>query len=302
LLPEEYSSYVRWLIVQPLSAHTIRAYRSRVRHFVEYLNEKDATVLLARCPGSDYYQELLANRIVQYKQFLKESLQLKASTINNTLIAIDHFLAFLGAEKLGVQRESRSKSPFKVLNAEQEERFFRAIDVCKSNRNKAIAILFYSVGLKLNECVALDLADVRLDMHSGALCIGMQAERKSNPGKQPRIVLLTDHAQDYLRNWIGERRAKFGEAHSDSALFVNQNGARLTCAGIDYIVRKLGWSARLELSAQVLRHTCLTKLVTSTMDLSAVAQLGGYKNLKTSRRYAQLSLTSQSAFIQSAIG
>jgi len=42
----------------------------------------------------------------------------------------------------------------------------------------------------------------------------------------------------------------------------------------------------LELSAHVLRHTCLTNLVRGGNDLVLVAEIAGHKRLETTRRYS----------------
>ena len=50
------------------------------------------------------------------------------------------------------------------------------------------------------------------------------------------------------------------------------------------IIRRIGVDARLELSAHVLRHTCLTNLVRSGNDLVLVAEIAGHKREDTTRR------------------
>ena len=52
------------------------------------------------------------------------------------------------------------------------------------------------------------------------------------------------------------------------------------------VVRKIGALAGLELSAHVLRHTCVTNLVRAGNDLVLVAELAGHRRLETTRRYS----------------
>ena len=56
------------------------------------------------------------------------------------------------------------------------------------------------------------------------------------------------------------------------------------------MIRQLGQDANLELSAHVLRHTCLTNLVRGGNDLVLVAEIAGHKRLETTRRYSLPSL------------
>ncbi|MBW3607978.1 MAG: tyrosine-type recombinase/integrase, partial [Actinobacteria bacterium] len=52
------------------------------------------------------------------------------------------------------------------------------------------------------------------------------------------------------------------------------------------VVRKVARAAGLELSAHVLRHTCITKLVRRGSDVVLVAELAGHRRLETTRRYS----------------
>jgi site-specific recombinase XerD len=51
-------------------------------------------------------------------------------------------------------------------------------------------------------------------------------------------------------------------------------------------VRAVATRAGLELSAHVLRHTCVTNLGRSGNDLVLVAELAGHRRLETTRRYS----------------
>ena len=51
-------------------------------------------------------------------------------------------------------------------------------------------------------------------------------------------------------------------------------------------MRKIAGRAGLELSAHVLRHTCITKLMRAGNDIVLVAELAGHRRLETTRRYS----------------
>lgn len=59
----------------------------------------------------------------------------------------------------------------------------------------------------------------------------------------------------------------------------------MSTSALDLIVRKVSQDAGIEISAHVLRHTCLTNLVRGGNDLVLVAEIGGHKRLETTRRY-----------------
>ena len=95
--------------------------------------------------------------------------------------------------------------------------------------------------------------------------------------------------RETLRTWLKERARRFPQI-SESALYLNLKGRRLSTRAIDLVLRQIGADAKLELSAHVLRHTCLTNLVRRGNDLVLVAEVAGHKRLETTRRYSLPSL------------
>jgi site-specific recombinase XerD len=75
-----------------------------------------------------------------------------------------------------------------------------------------------------------------------------------------------------------------GFAGLRSDLLSQSQRKRLSARAIDLIIRHIGADAHLELSASVLRHTCLTNLVRRGNDLVLVAEIAGDKRLETTRR------------------
>ena len=71
----------------------------------------------------------------------------------------------------------------------------------------------------------------------------------------------------------------------EPALFLNPQGRRMSTAGLDQIVRKVGDACGLPVSAHRLRHTLLTNRVRNKTDLVIVAEIGWHKKLETTRQY-----------------
>jgi site-specific recombinase XerD len=97
-----------------------------------------------------------------------------------------------------------------------------------------------------------------------------------------REVPLNRPCRAALEPWLTGRQADDGGA----ALFVGPRGGRLTARSVDRVVRGVAARAGLELSAHVLRHTCVTNLVRGGNDLVLVAELAGHRRLETTRRYS----------------
>jgi integrase/recombinase XerC len=69
------------------------------------------------------------------------------------------------------------------------------------------------------------------------------------------------------------------------AVFVGRSGRRLSKRSVDDVVRGRGEDAGVKLSAHILRHTFLARLVRQG-DLVLAAELAGHRRLETTRRYS----------------
>ncbi|MCA1680659.1 MAG: tyrosine-type recombinase/integrase [Actinobacteria bacterium] len=96
-----------------------------------------------------------------------------------------------------------------------------------------------------------------------------------------------------LEAWL-KVRAKHVDA-GEPALFVGPQGRRLSAHAVDLVIRKAAARAGLQLSAHVLRHTCVTNLVRDGNDIVLVAELAGHQRLETTRRYSLLSAADRQA-------
>ncbi len=99
-----------------------------------------------------------------------------------------------------------------------------------------------------------------------------------------REVALNALVRAVLEEWVKERggRAPDGEP----ALFVSLKGTRISPRAADSAIRRVASDGGLELSAHVLRHTCLTNLVRQGEDLVMVAEIAGHVRIETTRRYS----------------
>ncbi len=263
-----------WLDRQPLAAKTRTAYRLQVHQYGAYLAQRPSTT------DDPLYTPFVRDYIVRdYKTYLKIERQAKPTSVNLALAAIDHFYQFIGNDRPHVQRESLPTQAPRALKPEEQKAVLRAIERTSSARDKAITQLLFYTAIRLGECVALDLDDVRVSARKGVVII------RSGKGDTYREVPLNAEVREALRVWLKERNKRFSQT-SDTAFFLNASGKRLSARAIDLVIRRIGVDARLELSAHVLRHTCLTNLVRGGNDLVLVAEIAGHKRLETTRRYS----------------
>lgn len=269
-----FSDYKTWLSKQPLSVHTRRAYRTQVRQFCIYLDQID------REYGDPLEDEHARNYAVRdYKSYLKVVRKRKPATVNSALAAIDNFYRFLQMSPADVKREDLPQQAPRALTEDEQKRFLRAVERSPSIRDQAIASLLFYTGLRIGECAALNQDDVLISARKGTVIV-RQGKRDSY-----REIPLNANARNALDAWATNRQGLFPVSKNE-AFFLNRRGGRLSARAIDMVLRKLSEEADVNLSAHILRHTCITNLVRNGTDLVLVAEIAGHRRLETTQRYS----------------
>jgi site-specific recombinase XerD len=175
-----------------------------------------------------------------------------------------------------VHREELPQAAPLSLPREAQIGFLRAVERHKFNRDRAIALLLYHTAVRVTECVSLNLDDVLISARKGKVIV------RSSKGDMYREVPLNADARKAVKAWLDAR----GTASTESALFLNRRGGRLSTRSVHNIVSRFGRDAGLSISAHTLRHTCLTNLVRNGNDTVLVAEIAGHRRIETMRRYS----------------
>jgi site-specific recombinase XerD len=266
------AAYLRWLQGRPLAARSREAYAHQVRRYLSWLGDRSPVDgdPLAESDARDW-------AVRDYKRHLKAVQRWKPASVNLALAALDSFYTQLGLGRPIVRREQLSKSAPRAITEEQQRRLLRIAERARA-RDRAIIVMLLYTGLRLAELVALDVDDVKMTARKGLVIV------RSGKGDAYREVPLNALVRQVLEEWIGERakRAPDGER----AFFLGRGGRRLSKRSVDDVVRRLGDDAGVKLSAHILRHTFLTRMVRQGSDLVLVAELAGHRRLETTRRYS----------------
>ncbi len=271
---QQLAAYQTWLERQPVSTRTRQAYATNVGRFCGWL---------AAIPF-EYGDPLVETHARDYavrdfKAHLKTVGRAAPSSVNLALAAVDHFYRFLGLGPAQVRREQLPAQAPRALDSDEQRRLLRAAERTPVVRDRAIVRLLFYAGLRLGECAALDLDDLRLSARKGHVVV------RSGKGDAYREVPLHHDARTALGEWLAQRSARFPHS-GEKALWLSRLGRRLSARSIDAVVRQLGRDVGIDLSPHDLRHTCFTNLVRAGVDLVLVAELAGHKRLETTRRYA----------------
>lgn len=169
------------------------------------------------------------------------------------------------------------KLPKTLPKVPSEEQTGAVLDAEHPERDQAILELLYGCGLRVSECVGLNVED--LDRSERWL-------RVRGKGRKERQVPYAQKAAEALERYLAVREAR------EPALFVNRRGTRLTARSVQLLVKHHGRmvTGDSSLHPHALRHAYATHLLSDGADLRAIQELLGHAQLSTTQRYTQVSL------------
>lgn len=277
---------------QPLAERSQRAYRAQVRSYVLWLAST------GRGPTALSDPRVRDSAVREYKRHVKAARRWAPTSVNQALAAIDNFYRSLNQGAPNVAREDLPPAAPRALDEAEQRALLRSIERCPSARDRAIATVFLYTAVRLSELAALDLADVSMSARRGRVKVRL------GKGDAYREVPLNSATRTALEEWLAARQGQIDRskrAHDPNALWLSRSGARLSARAIDSVVRALAADARLDASAHLLRHTCLTNLVRSGTDVVLVAELAGHRRLDTTRRYSLPSEADRDAAVEALL-
>lgn len=257
----------RYLTSPALSDSTRRAYRVDVEEFASWLESRGTSL-----------DEVDVRTLAEYAADLggaragRSPRRLAPTTIARKLAAVRSFLRFtLGPARVPDARLAPRRPrrlPVAPTLEEVDAEFERlGSEEPLAIRNRALAELIYSAGLRSREAVELDLADVDFDS---------EAVRVLGKGGKERVVPLGEEAAYRLGRWLQVRPQLAGGA--ENALFISARGRRLDTSTV----------RRLLPHPHRFRHAFATHLLEGGADLRTIQELLGHSSLSTTQVYSHV--------------
>jgi site-specific recombinase XerD len=258
----------RFLSSPSLAEATRRAYRVDVEEFASWLRRNgtaledvDIRVLAA------YAAELGAARPGRKPR------RLAPATVSRKLAAVRAFLRFsLGSSRVpdGSLAPRRTR---RLPDAPQADEVNATLETLNGEgpialRNRALVELVYSAGLRSQEAVDLDLADVDFEQ---------EAVHVRGKGGKERVVPLGEEAAHVLARYLQDARPALAQGAND-ALFLSARGRRLDTSTL----------RRLVPHPHRLRHAFATHLLEGGADLRTIQELLGHSSLSTTQMYSHV--------------
>lgn len=145
-------------------------------------------------------------------------------------------------------------------------------------RDLAILTLLLGTGIRVSECVGIDIND--LDFKND----GLKIHRK---GGKEVILYFGDEVEEALLNYLEERKAIFPCEGHENALFLSLQKKRISVRSVEKLVKKYTQSvtALKHITPHKLRSTFGTQLYQETGDIYLVADVLGHSDVNTTRKH-----------------
>lgn len=145
-------------------------------------------------------------------------------------------------------------------------------------RDLALLTLMLSTGIRISECVGLDMHDIDFENTS------IRIIRK---GGKEAIVYFSDEACEPLQAYLEERKKIEAAPGSENALFLSSHKTRINVRSVQNMVKKYSRSAvpLKHITPHKLRSTFGTALYQETSDIYLVADVLGHSDVNTTRKH-----------------
>jgi len=304
-LPKYVKTFFRG-IQQTHSSRSRLIYARDIKNFFEYILEvyTDANLNSFMDISLDILSNLDAEFIIDYMDYLQKYEKNgriytnNRSTIKRKLASISVFYKYL--YKHGhVTQNPISKVDFPKLHSKEIIRmepnevasFLDNVEFGSNltlkqqtyhtktkTRDLALLTLMLSTGIRISECVGLDMNDV--DFNNTCIKI-------TRKGGKEQLVYFSDEAAISLKDYIEERKKIEPLTGHSNALFLSTQKKRISVRTVENLVKKYaqGSVPLKKITPHKLRSTYGTSLYQETDDIYLVADVLGHSDVNTTKKH-----------------
>ena len=144
-------------------------------------------------------------------------------------------------------------------------------------RDNAIISLFLTTGIRVNECVGLNVDDINFNLNSF---------RVTRKGGNQVILYFGEETAEILKNYLLYRDT-LQIPKEEQALFISSQKKRMSVRSMEYLVKKYAKVATplKKITPHKLRSTYGTNLYRETKDIYIVAEVLGHKDVNTTKKH-----------------
>ncbi len=282
---------------------SVKSYRDTLKLFLAYVAEVNHRPI-TRLSLAD----LSAQKVLDFLHMIEVQRHNHAPTRNQRLAALHTFYRFLAlehpemlaeAERVEAIPNKRAPPPqTRYLERDEIDRLFKSLAVggALALRDRALLMLLYNTGARVQEVVELRVGDVDLKGTLRVRLHGKGDKWRSCPLWPQTATLLNE--LDTVK--AGDQQAP---------LFVSRRHQALTRFGIYKLVKRhtqqlfeSGTSGHDGgISPHVLRHTCAVHLLESGVEVNVIRAWLGHVSIDTTNRYAEITLRTKQAALAACL-
>ena len=145
-------------------------------------------------------------------------------------------------------------------------------------RDLALVTLLLGTGIRVSECVGLDLSDIDFSNN------GLRIHRK---GGYETIIYFGEEVEKALKDYLELREEITPIEGHENALFLSLQNRRITVRAVENLVKKYARTVTTlkKITPHKLRSTYGTALYEETGDIYLVADVLGHKDVNTTRKH-----------------
>lgn len=145
-------------------------------------------------------------------------------------------------------------------------------------RDLALMTLLLGTGIRVSECVGLDINDIDFDNN------GIKIRRK---GGYEVVVYFGEEVREALLEYLEERKKQNPAEGHTNALFLSMQMKRLNVRSVENLVKKYASTVTKlkKITPHKLRSTYGTSLYRETGDIYLVADVLGHKDVNTTKKH-----------------
>lgn len=145
-------------------------------------------------------------------------------------------------------------------------------------RDVALLTLLLGTGIRVSECIGLDIQDINFDVG------GIKIRRK---GGYESVIYFGEEVEEALLDYLEQRKSVIPETGHENALFLSLQNRRMSVRSVENLVKK--YASRVtslkKITPHKLRSTYGTNLYQETGDIYLVADVLGHKDVNTTRKH-----------------
>lgn len=145
-------------------------------------------------------------------------------------------------------------------------------------RDVALLTLLLGTGIRVSECVGIDIKDVNFEVG------GIKIRRK---GGYETVIYFGSEVETALLDYLETREHCIPESGHEEALFLSLQNKRISVRAVENLVKK--YASRVttlkKITPHKLRSTYGTSLYKETGDIYLVADVLGHKDVNTTRKH-----------------